>query len=254
MFVMCVGILGIGSATNVQAGPSPTATSTMRRPEALTGPGGITLRSDGLGVVDFGRSDAMVAERLSRVLGPPTEEFLQGWHPQQLAEFGPPDPGDEFTLVPLDRANESTVGLTSRYPYSRALAWENWGLLVYFGGPDLDALRFTGWWVGSGGFTTSYGLGVGNTIADYPGLMPSLLYGDGTCSEGAVRAGGITVFVHSSVGSFEIEGDSPGAPSAPRPIGPGDLEVTGLRAGYLGLSDGLCNVYFDTESQLPATR
>lgn len=135
---------GVGVATTSSSAVGAT-TSPVTPPPSQPVTGSITLRGDGLGVVDFGQDADQVAVALEALIGSP--------------------PGD--------------TGV--RAEWVEFLGWDDLGLFVGFDTPAAQgytgASRFVGWeyWGGHSGtgFVTAEGAGIGTV---YPDLRA--MYGD----------------------------------------------------------------------------
>lgn len=196
------------------AAPESTAAPAPETPAAPTR-SDLTLRSNGLGTLDFGQADIDVIPAVSAVLGAPTEDGL-GEYPTFDDESG-------FFV------NFEDTAFTR--PFGRTTCFDN-GICLYFGGDTGDVLQFLGWSqfgfeLESDPLATSSGVTIGSRYSDHLGEMT---VDEGGCfTQGFGEIAGVRLLVTSEgvpFGSFDENGEF-----ISQTPDPSEIVVTGLEAG-----------------------
>lgn len=175
----------------------------------------LTLRSNGLGTLDFGQADIDVIPSVSAVLGAPTEDAL--------GEYPTFDDESRFFV------NFEDTAFTR--PFGRTTCYDN-GICLYFGGDTGDALEFLGWSqsgfdLASDPLVASSGVTIGSRYSDHLGEMT---IDEGGCfTQGFGEIAGIRLLVTSEgvpFGSFDENGEF-----VVQTPDPSEIVVTNLAAG-----------------------
>jgi hypothetical protein len=188
------------------ANTEPTQTTTVLTVEQLV------LRSDGIGTIDFGTSEAGALAVLSTALRFATEST--NTYPIAL--------GDGTFADEFDDA--------FAYPVAHEVCFEN-ALCVYFGGPDPGSLAFVGWQQlaadGGSSLATAEGVTAGSIWADH---LDDIVLEPFSCyTAGYGRIGEIQVTLYSSDEPFNAFDDD-GNPVETNPD-PADVTVFEMTAG-----------------------